>query len=968
MLKNCIGTICVLFATLPALSQEVRWRPEKPTVDDVVTIEIHDATQPGVLHWGVNAEGRMWEEAIPAYRPRGSRMDGVATRTPLVGPDPDGRSRIRLGPFNDTNQPVGTLDFVIQWADGTWENNNEEDYQVPITSGRLTVEPEEPSFAEPVRIIAHRSEPGGLLRWGVNAKRGQWSQPDPVYWPEGSIPSDDGFAVDSPLSDPDEHGRSFLYLGPFDRPEQVVTSLHMAVHWDDEWDTDFGRDYHAVIGTDPHPDAPRITIHTPRDGDRIPDELTVTLDLEGHTRADLWLDGRPVASLVDEPMEWTAPIEHLVYGPRRLVVHSERNGKINMQQVLFWRIPDVPEAPFDPERGYGATEHEDGTVTFALYAPGKQFVSLIGDFNDWDPNEHMMNRSPDGTWWLTLPLEPGRYRYQYKVNGQQRIADPYARKVHWRTPEGKKGFLAAHAKTVLDIGADPFEWTAVDYERPSLEELVIYEFYIHDLCPGEGFAGVIERLDYIRDLGFNAIEPLPFHPWPGEESWGYNPAFLFAVEELYGTPDDLKRLIDEAHQRGMAVIIDMVLNHTDHNAPLYRLYGPDYDASPYFMDFDGFNWGMPKIDQQSEAVKRYTADVIRFWIEEYRIDGFRYDATRWTGWQGYNDWGASWYAYVARQADPDNIQIAEHLPTDPELFIQTEMDTGWHAHFRWRLREMIRDAQLDSREFEMIMKPGRLGFESAFQRIPYTESHDEERVVRELRNAGHDESNVFRRAETALALTLTAPGIPMIYAGQEFGEYTPLFVGWNPLNWDLLDRPENRRLHRSTRELTRLRTAHPALQGEHIEILVNDARRHVAAFERRSGDDAVVVAVNFGHRPQTVQLDLPVMGYWRNVLDRTTLVHLDQPSIELRLQPGQTVVLATPKASAAGESMGTGTAARIAAAPHACSETSQSYGSPRAESRGLQHHRAAGDAATTPGMTRVHSLGPAGADGKRLNE
>ena len=128
--------------------------------------------------------------------------------------------------------------------------------------------------------------------------------------------------------------------------------------------------------------------------------------------------------------------------------------------------------------------------------------------------------------------------------------------------------------------------------------------------------------------------------------------------------------------------MDMVFNHMDYSSPLYQLYGLDYDASPYFHRFLGENWGFPDLRQDSPAFKRYVADMLRGWVEEYHVDGFRYDATRWVGWKGYNEWGAGWFAYAAKQADSNSWQIAEHLPADPDLQSRTEMDTGWHDYFR----------------------------------------------------------------------------------------------------------------------------------------------------------------------------------------------------------------------------------------------------------------------------------------------
>lgn len=891
-MKNVVfGIIALALLGISATATPVQWEPEKPSHRDTVAISLHDFTPGDILHWGVNFDGISWVRPIAAYRPPESSLHGDAVRTSFTAdPDDPTTGHVKLGPFDDTNQVVGAVVFAISRADGTWDNNRGEDYYFPVTAGRIFVQPEHPTVNDIIRVTIQDSFPNGMLRWGVNEEREIWTQVHPVYHPEGTILADDGAGVDTPISEPDETGESVVYLGPFNRGEQVVKSLHMAVHWDDKWDTDGGRNYNVTVQWRDPDDPHAIRITHPAAEETVEDSVTVTVDAPHMDEVELWLSGELMDVLTGPPFTYELDMEDPPFGPHQLTARAVHDGKVQFDQRLFWHVPEIKIAPMPEGVGYGATEHEDGTVTFALYAPGKKFISLVGDFNDWDPEADRMHRAPDGSWWITRALEPGTHLYQYNIEGARRLGDPYARQVYWINEHWQKGWKPHHARTVLEVGAEPFEWTATDYQRPSLDELVIYELYIHDLAPNEGFEGVIDRLDYIADLGFNAVEPLPWHPWPGLESWGYNPAFHFAVEQLYGTPNDLKRLIDEAHKRGMAVIIDMVLNHMEWGSPLYQLYGNDYEASPYFREYHGHNWGFPKIDQESPAVKRYVADVIRFWIEEYRIDGFRYDATRWTGWQGYNDWGASWYAYVARNADPDNIQIAEHLPVEPPLITETEMDTSWHAGYRWRIREMITRAELYPDVFADVMDGRRVGFENSLQRMPYTESHDEERVVRELREAGFDEEEVFRRAAMAMALPLTTPGVPMIYAGQEFGEFKKKVVGWNPLSWYLLAREENRGLLDITRALVHLRVSHPALREDNLRILVADRETGLALFQRDSAPHVVQVAAHFGRQPAGLSVHLHEQAEWKDVLNGQP--H-DAGVLDITLQPGEVRVWAT---------------------------------------------------------------------------
>lgn len=896
---NRISSLLLLTAVVSVASGiEVRWFPALPLREDVITVAVSGTQQGGTLHWGVNPKGPQWEMAVPAYRRYGTVMDGLAARTPLQGPDDQGIYRVELGPFNSREQRVGHLVFAIQWADGTWENNGGDNFVIPVSSGRILLDQASYGLNEPVTVRVVRSAPGGELRWGVNAVRGRWQPPAKIHWPTGSLPSDDGLAVDTPLPEPDAQGRSTLVLGPFNQPNQVVTSLHMAVHWGDQWDTDFGRNFNASIDLVPEGE-PAIHLVYPQSGDWVETHMSV----HGTTPSvpvSLWINGKQIAEQTNPAFRFEVPLTNRVYGPMDVVLRAVQGDRTLLRYAHIWHVPTYPRAVVPTEaQGPGVTVLATNRVLFTFHAPSKRFVSLIGDFNGWDPGADRMSLGTNGTWWIEKVLPPGRYAYQFMIEDQLRIADPFAVDIEWKDERGRETYQHAHAHAILDTAREPFAWTADTYQRPPLESLVIYEFHIDDLAPGQGFTGVIARLDYVRDLGVNAIEPLPFTEFPSDHSWGYNPAFHLAPESYYGEPEDLQRLVNEAHARGLAVIGDMVFNHMDWNSALYRLYGDDYEASPYFRLFKGENWGFPDIEQSTPQTKRYVQAALHHWIREYRIDGFRYDATRWTEWEGYNDWGASWYAYAAKQADPENYQIAEHLPIEPALIRETEMDTSWHAHFRWRIRDMLQHGYLDREEFEKVLDATRLGLQYNLQRLVYTESHDEERVWREFSHQGISGQELSDRAISALAITLTAPGPAMIYAGQEFGEQTAKTVGWNPLHWDLVNDPSRQPLLDAARRLCHLRTTHPALTSEKIMFIEDDRPATAAVYLRGPLTDPVAVAVNFGKQPAPVSITLPPReGDWINVIDGTAVVPTDDGVVQATLRAGQSLVLChSPTAS-----------------------------------------------------------------------
>jgi len=828
------------------------WSPQRPSSEEQVTIMVEGAEQGGILHWGVNSKGNAWRAAAACYQPAGSQTQGIATRTPLEGPDKAGVCRITLGPFNKDEQMVGSVDFVIQWDNGMWDNNAGRDYHIPIEQARIETFPKNPTFSQAITVLVHRAKSGGALRWGVNGDQNGWTTVHTNYWTKRSKLADDGIGVDSPLWPPDSKSNAIIVLGPFDQGCQVVTSLHMAVHWDDDWDSNLGRNYNVAIRT---PVNQQLTFLSPREGYITSEDVSVRLgSLEP---ARIWLNGMRAADLTGPGASWLLHAENGEYGHYILTAKSLTQENPEFARVEFWYVPKGAQENVlvSPPRAapQGASVGEKNRVLFSLYRPGAHFVSLVGDFNAWDKSADYMHHATNGLWWIEKTLKPGAWKYQFVIDGDRIVGDPYARDVSWVDDQGRETYLPEMAKAVVRVGGKPFKWGDRRYQRPGLTNVVIYELHIGDFCQ-HGFDGLRDKLDYIESLGVNAIEPLPVTEFAGKIGWGYNPSYHFAPESSFGKPDDLRKLVNEAHRRGIAVIGDLVLNHMDRNSALFQLYGDDYEASPYFRLFTGENWGFPDLDQQSPAFKRYVSDLLNMWLRDYHLDGFRFDATRWVGWEGYNDWGASWFAYVGHRVDSNSYQIAEHIPADPDLMNQTEMDASWYAAFRWRLRDMIVGAELNADNFKRIMAPELMGFSNGFQRVVYIESHDDERIMRDLHEKGYKGEEAVNRALLGAAVTLTAPGVPMLYAGQEFGEDTPKIVGPNPLQWEKGDSEQGRRIHDRIRDLIHLRTHHPALASDELEILINDADRDVFLYRRGTPDNPVFVAGNMSRSPAEITI------------------------------------------------------------------------------------------------------------------
>ncbi len=474
----------------------------------------------------------------------------------------------------------------------------------------------------------------------------------------------------------------------------------------------------------------------------------------------------------------------------------------------------VSESPVDQKRPEnlkdGITEYGDGSISFSLFAPNKRIVHLLGDFNDWNASQdYVLKRdslNADSTWfWITLNgLESNKpYRFQYLVDGELRIADPYSELIldpnedRW-IPEAINSSFPTypHNQTQFQVGVfeldEPeFEWTDQDFTPPPKEELVIYELLLRDFLDQHTFETLVDTLDYLERLGVNAIELMPINEFEGNSSWGYNPSFYFAVDKYYGTKDQLKHFINEAHRRGIAVILDMVLNHSFGQSPLVRLYsdgdyGPPSQENPWFNEVakHDFNVGYDK-NHESLATQYFVDRVTKFWLEEFHIDGFRFDLSK--GFTQNNTLGdvGAWSQYDASRITLLKRMADQLWSVNPEAYVILE-----HFAENREERELAAYGALLWRNMNYAYGQATMGYESGsdfsgvhhstsgFSKphlIGYMESHDEQWLMFKNVNYGNSSSDYsirdFRTALTrqpiAGAFFFLWPGPKMIW---QFGE------------------------------------------------------------------------------------------------------------------------------------------------------------------------------------------------------
>ena len=360
----------------------------------------------------------------------------------------------------------------------------------------------------------------------------------------------------------------------------------------------------------------------------------------------------------------------------------------------------TPAAPTSEKRPSGVTQGiyygNDGTsVTLCTYAASKteaaKHVFLIGDMTDWKlDNKYQLKKDGNYFWIKVENLEKGKqYRFQYAVvradGVKKQISDLYSEMlIHpddkWEPRTVNPDLIGYPLKgadggyvTVIQPGKPAYKWSdaTLNFKRPNKDNLVIYELWVYDHTPARSIPGLMERLDYLQNLGVNAVELMPVTEFDGNNNWGYSPNHYFALDRAYGLPDQLKAFIDECHKRGIAVILDMVFNHATGLNPMNKLYPytSDKPAETELRFNPWFNVSAPHPDNVYEdwnhdfaPAKEMFTRALKYWIQEYKVDGYRMDLSHGLCGEKYNAVDNLKYYYTngVKAAASDAYFILEH--------------------------------------------------------------------------------------------------------------------------------------------------------------------------------------------------------------------------------------------------------------------------------------------------------------------
>ena len=627
------------------------------------------------------------------------------------------------------------------------------------------------------------------------------------------------------------------------------------------------------------------------------------------------------------------------YGDQTVVAQAISGSITLYDTVRFFVNPPINYAPLPVGVRDGINyEVGDTSVTLVLFAPKKTRVAVIGDFSNWyETSKYQMNKTPDSLrYWIRITgLTPGvEYGFQYLIDGILKVADIYCEKIldPWNDsyipsanypslkpyPTGKTSSIVG----ILQTRKPTYNWQVQNFVKPDKRNLVIYEMHIRDFVATQKWETVKDTLAYFKRLGINAIEVMPFNEFEGNNSWGYNPDFYLAPDKMYGPEDKLRQFVDECHKNGIAVIMDIAMNHAFGLSPTVQMY---WDATlnkpatnnpwhnpdakhPFNVGYD-FN-------HESLATKNLVDRVVEHWLKKYKIDGFRWDLSK--GFTQVNSgtdvglWGnydASRVAIWKRIYDkmqiiqPKSYCILEHFAANSE-----ELELSNYGMLLWgNANHNYNEATMgyvSTSDFSYGIYKARGWTQPNL--ITYMESHDEERLMYKNLQYGKvggsystkDPNTALKRMAMAASFWAMTPAPKMLWQFGELGyDYsinacengtinTNCRTSPKPVRWDYLSNSNRRQLLDVYSKLLRLRNVPnflPTFVTSDVSYNLSGALKWLQV---NSDSLRIMVYGNFDVVSTTGTITFQKPGTWYNYLSVGSKVASGLPET-VTLQPGE---------------------------------------------------------------------------------
>ncbi|MCZ4242648.1 alpha-amylase family glycosyl hydrolase [Pedobacter punctiformis] len=617
-------------------------------------------------------------------------------------------------------------------------------------------------------------------------------------------------------------------------------------------------------------------------------------------------------------------MKKMIYFLLFITVLNSACKKVKTDDPITDPVSPSTELPAGAKDGVAFINNGTSAIV-TLYAPGKTSVSLIGEFNNWSSSAGIMKKTSDGNyWWIQVDnLNPAtEYAYQFLVNETLKVADPYCEKILDADndkyiavatypnlkayPTGKTSGIVS----VMQANQPVYTWKNTSFTRPDKSNLVIYELLVRDFTSDHNYASTLAKLDYLSNLGINAIELMPVNEFEGNLSWGYNPSFYFAPDKYYGTKTALQNFIDECHGRGIAVIMDMVLNHSFGQSPMVQLYfdgkKPTSDSPWFNIDAKHpYNVGYD-FNHESAATKYFAKNVMKFWMQQYKIDGFRfdlskgftqkvsaddasfaaYDAGRVAIWKEYNN-------YI-KSIDPNNFYvILEHFADATEEKVLADEGMMLWNNMNYNMNEATM-GWLGNSDFSWGFY-AKHGFSKSDHLVGYIESHDEERLNFKNITYGNASGNYvikanlptsLKRQEMAATFMLSIPGPKMIWQFGELGYDISIDfngrTGEKPIKWDYFTDVNRKALYDVYSKLIKLKKNNTIFNSTSSTYNLTGGIKYIKLTEAAN---TVFVVGNFDVVPQPANIDFGASGNWIDAFGSN--VNLTSSTYTATLAPGE---------------------------------------------------------------------------------